>query len=720
MGAARHHPPVRAVDLRHQCRGDLWRSDLRIELIRSTATQTGDLDALAQDVIATSATVVDLPTAMWHLLCEDGEATAAIRRSRLRQIVVGGEAIRPSAVDKWIGSGASQRISLVSSYGPTETTVVVTYLPIAGDGTSVAAGARSRLGRPIVPNSVFIAFGEVVIVGDLVSSGYLGTADNSFGTVTASDGSRRRAFATADRVTLDAEGFPMFSGRKDAVVKISGKRVDIAEITRHISEDPAISDVAVELHNGSLGVWFETPQTRRAAEDAAAATRIRLVLVSSGVSSFFVVGVPNIPRKPNGKVDSENLRALPASVEAVPDDTEADETAAGLAQVWGRHLGTVIRPDSSLLGAGVGSLDLIRILPDTRKYLNRHLTILDLISADSAANLVADFASPATTAGAWMDSATAAEIQRDLDALGRQASAEHLPASGAGHAIIVLGASGILGTGFAGALLDLKRSGVLCPDVVLATRSELPEHAPWTALRGIDGVRIEQLSPDFGAPELDALIHDAGAGTVINCIGNTNVLVPYRELRLPNVDLVSALVEVCARRGTRLVQLSTYVVNADVAAPRVTDPRTAPYPYAASKSVAELIMASAPPALDFTIVRLPRVLGESYQLRYSADILVSVVDACTALGAYPSLALTEEVTTGRAAATAILGLLPELGGSPELGGISPCCAVRRWTTHTCSADLPPTSSTSRSGSTGWTKAIGRSEIRADGRWSTAG
>src|ERR1700738_1348777 len=102
-------------------------------MIRSTATKTGDLDALARDVIATSATVVDLPTAVWHLWCEDGAAIEAIRRSRLRQVVGGGEAIRPSAVDKWMGSAASQGISLVSSYGPTETTVVVTYLPIAGD-----------------------------------------------------------------------------------------------------------------------------------------------------------------------------------------------------------------------------------------------------------------------------------------------------------------------------------------------------------------------------------------------------------------------------------------------------------------------------------------------------------------------------------------------------------------------------------------------------------
>ncbi|OBA84095.1 peptide synthase [Mycobacterium sp. 1164966.3] len=636
------------------------------ELLRSTGMKTGDLDTLARDLVDKSATVLDLPTAVWHLMCEDDDAIDAIRRSRLRQIVIGGEAIRSSAVDKWLDSGASQSISLVSTYGPTETTVVVTFLPIACNGATVTGGARLRLGRPVVPNSVFIAFGEVVIAGDLVSPGYLGTDDRSFGTVATGDGSRRRAFATADRVTLDAEDFPVFAGRKDAIVKISGKRVDTAEVTRRIYADPAVSDVAVELHSGSLGVWFETKQTREAGDDSAAAERIRLILVSSGVSSFFVVGVPSIPRKPNGKVDSDNLRTMPQFVNTVLADTATGEKAAGLAEVWSRHLGRTIRPDSSLLGEGIGSLDLIRILPDTRRYLGRHVSILDLISADTAANLIDD----GLTADAWMDADTAAEIESDLSSLRRrraaaQSSVKRSPNSR--ETIVVLGASGVLGTGFAQAVLDLRRSGAPCADVVLATRSKLPEHNPWAALRSIDGVRIHQLSAEVGRSELEALIHDTGAGTVVNCIGNTNVLVPYRELRPANVELVSAIAEACANNAVKLVHLSTFVVNADVTVPRVTDPRDAPYPYAASKSLAELVVAGSPDELDFTIVRLPRVLGEDYQLHDSADILLSVADACTALRAFPSLTLTEEVTTGRAVANAILGQLAPSAEATRLG-----------------------------------------------------
>ena len=640
------------------------------ELTRSTAMKRGDLESLVQDLATARATIADLPTAVWHLLCEDRDALEALGRSHLRQIVIGGEAIRSRVVDKWIESAAAQKISLVSTYGPTETTVVVTHLPIDYGGTPIAGGARRRLGRPITANSVFVAFGEVVIVGELVSSGYLGIDDRGFGAVMTSDGVRRRAFATADRVAVDGQGFPVFCGRKDAIVKVSGKRVDTAEVTRRISHDITISDVAVELHAGSLGVWFETQPTREGAKDDAAAARIRLILLSLGVSSFFVVGVPNIPRKPNGKVDSDGLRTIPQFVDGVGHEAGAAASSVGLAGLWSRHLTRHIRPDSSLLEEGIGSLDLIRILPDTRNYLGRHISLLDLISADTASNLVSDLAGATPTASAWMDVDTAAEIDHDLSSvLGQRASEEILLKKPlrARQAIVVLGASGILGTGFAQAVLDLKRSGALSSQVVFVTRSPLPEANPWDTLREIDGIQIEYISPSVNPRELGDLIRDFDTGSLVNCIGNTNVVVPYRELRSANVQLVSTIAGACASHGTRMVHLSTFVVNANVVVPQVTDPRQAPYPYAASKSLGELVLAASPHELDFTLVRLPRVLGAEFQLRDSADILVSVVDACIALRTYPSIALTEEVTTGRAAAHSILGLLPELGGSADLG-----------------------------------------------------
>lgn len=634
-------------------------------LIRSAALKAGDLQALTSDLVTTGATIVDLPTAVWHLWCDDVDAMSVIGDSGLRQIVIGGEPIRSSAVDKWVNTAGAGTISLLSSYGPTETTVVVSYLPIIQDGHVLEPHARLRLGRPLDANGVVIAFGEVVVVGDMVADGYIGSAGTGFGLITTPDGLRQRAFSTADRVTFDGDGYPMFAGRKDAVVKISGKRVDTAEITRRIVTDPTVVDVAVELLNGGLGVWFATRRTRDGGEDPAAAARIRHILVDSRVPSFSVSGVAGVPRKPGGKIDRARL-PIAAAAEPGTHTDEPGELATGLATLWSARLERSIAPHASLLREGIGSLDLVCILPDTRRYLGRQVSILDLISADTAANLVHDM----STTGSWMDGDTAAEIERDFTALStRRAHAEPKPrSSGPGtEPVLVVGAAGILGTGFAEAILALTRSDVPRPEVVLAMRSAPPDNGVWTELRGTPGVRIEHLGIGFGPAELEALIHETGTRTLINCIGNTNVVVPYRELRSANVELVATMAESCAASGARLVHLSTYVVNADVSAPQVVDPRHAPYPYAASKALAELTVAGADRDLDFTVVRLPRVLGTPEQVRRSTDILVSVVDACHALQAYPAVELLEEVTTGRAAAEGIFRRLPEFGGPDELG-----------------------------------------------------
>ncbi|MDR3659220.1 MAG: AMP-binding protein [Mycobacterium sp.] len=635
-------------------------------VVRSAAMRAGDLPSLVRDVAVHIATVLDLPTAVWHLLCEDDEALVALTGSALRQVVIGGESVRSTAVDRWLGAPAGQGISLISTYGPTETTVVVTQLAIGAGQSVVAAHTWTRLGCPLVPNSVFVGFGEVVIVGELVSAGYLGLDSASFGAVQAPDGSRRRAFATGDRVTGDGAGFPMLAGRRDAVLKIAGKRVDTAEVLQRVAADPDVVDVAAELAGNGLGIWFETMQSRSGTDDPVVAARVRSIVRALGVPSFTVVGVSGIPRKPSGKVDREKLPAVPKYSDAGSAPGRAADRASALADVWSGVLGRALRPDSSLLDEGIGSLELIRILPATRRFLDWQLSVLDLISADTAANVV----DCRPDVDAWMDASTAAEIAQDLAALDYSHSAPvppRLSIGGGGNSIVILGASGILGTGFARAILDLQRSRRHCPEVVFVARSPLPEADPWSALQSVDGVKVVYLPDRFAMAELGALLEDVGARTLVNCVGNTNVLVPYRDLRAANVGAVSSIAEACLRRGTRLVHLSTFVVNADVTASSVTDPRFAPYPYAASKSLAELAVSRTPDDLDFTVVRLPRVLGDVRQLERSADILVSIVDACTALGVCPLVPLTEEVTTGVAAAHAVLGLVPELSPAVELG-----------------------------------------------------
>ena len=625
-------------------------------LVRSHALSTGDALQLADDLVAGGATIIDLPTAVWHLWAEDPNILARVVGSGLRQIVVGGEPIRPAAVDKWITTGADKDISVVSSYGPTEATVVVTYLPIIDGARTVEHDARRRLGRPVVAGSVVIAFGEIVVVGDMVAQGYLGSGSGGFGTVATAEGRRHRAYATGDRVTIDDAGHPLFAGRRDSLVKIAGKRVDIAEITRRIVAIEAVVDVAVELHDDVLTVWFATGVTRAGGADPDTVARIKIVLAGARVPAFAVSGTASIPRKPSGKIDLERLAVLPVPR---PPREGWDDQAKELAEMWTSRLGRSISPDTSLLHEGVGSLALVRILPDTREYLGRHVSILDLIAADTAAHLVADL----ETDDHWLDPGTVAEIDlaerstRPANVLG---ATRRRAGSGP---VVVVGAAGILGTGFAREILELVRSGAPRPELVLATRTAPP--SDWKELVAAAGIRSVVLGSCCGPDDVADLVRQTRARTVINCIGNTNVVVPYHELRPANVDTVTALSAVCAAVGSRLVHLSTYVVNAEPAQPRVVDPRHAPYPYAATKALAELTVARA--GLDATIVRLPRILGTPRQVHRSADILASISAACRALQAYPAVELAEHVSTADAAARAILGRLPEFGGPGPQG-----------------------------------------------------
>ena len=74
------------------------------ELIRSAAMKTGDLDALAGDRRRRARRQSSTCRPPYGICC--ARTPTPLTRSvalALRQIVVGGEAIRPSAVDKWVG-----------------------------------------------------------------------------------------------------------------------------------------------------------------------------------------------------------------------------------------------------------------------------------------------------------------------------------------------------------------------------------------------------------------------------------------------------------------------------------------------------------------------------------------------------------------------------------------------------------------------------------------
>ena len=100
---------------------------------------------------------------------------------------------------------------------------------------------------------------------------------------------------------------------------------------------------------------------------AVVAARIRGILASSGVASFFVVGVPGIPRKPSGKVDRTALPQPPGCTE---HDPVAGGRAVALAALWSGALGRPIgtgsgRPNRSVRNRAEAALSRAAMISGT-------------------------------------------------------------------------------------------------------------------------------------------------------------------------------------------------------------------------------------------------------------------------------------------------------------------------------------------------------------------
>lgn len=61
----------------------------------------GDLVVLVDDFVVCEMIIVDLLIVVWQLLCVDGDVIDVIGCLCLWQIVIGGEVICCSVVDKW-------------------------------------------------------------------------------------------------------------------------------------------------------------------------------------------------------------------------------------------------------------------------------------------------------------------------------------------------------------------------------------------------------------------------------------------------------------------------------------------------------------------------------------------------------------------------------------------------------------------------------------------
>jgi thioesterase domain-containing protein/acyl carrier protein len=342
-------------------------------------------------------THVTLPPAALPL-CEDPELPFTPAT-----LIVAGEAIRLSDANTW----AARVETLINAYGPSETAVCAT-------GHRCVPGASTvPIGRPIANARVYVLdarrqpvpigmLGEIYIGGVPVGRGYLNrpelTADRFLPDPFGAE-SNARMYRTGDLGRFLPDGTLEFRGRADHQIKLRGFRIELDEITAHLSSLEGVSNVLVIAREDSPGDKRLVAYYCGAAAPAPHALRAHAVeaLPDYMVPAAFV-RLDALPITANGKVDRDAL-PLPdrpaAATAAYQPPAGALEVA--IARIWAEVLGVeLIGRHDDFFHLGGHSLKAVEVLSRLHRELGRTPPLRDLF----AHTTLSQFAAAIERAGA--------------------------------------------------------------------------------------------------------------------------------------------------------------------------------------------------------------------------------------------------------------------------------------------------------------------------------
>lgn len=215
--------------------GDRWLCPLPLHHV-------GGLAVLLRSAIAGTAAIVHERFAAEAVRAslESGEATlVSLVATQLRRLADAGLERAPALRAALLGGGpvprdllawaAARGLPVLQTYGMTETASQIATLRATD---ALAPDRRGSAGRPLPGVEVRIApdDGEILVRGPMVSGGAL-----------AVDG----WLHTADRGTLDDDGYLWVEGRLDDTIVTGGENVAAAEVEKALLAHPAVAEAAV-------------------------------------------------------------------------------------------------------------------------------------------------------------------------------------------------------------------------------------------------------------------------------------------------------------------------------------------------------------------------------------------------------------------------------------------------------------------------------------------
>jgi len=373
------------------------------ELVVAPDEVRGDPAALAKWLAAQRVEVAFAPTPMAEMLMNlpwpehpDGPA--------LRVLGAGGDRLHLP--------GKALPFELINLYGPTECTVVSAAQrvdprdsapPPIGTAPSYCTTAVIAEDGSRVPDG---GIGELWIGGPGVADGYADAPELTRPRFVPDPYSPDGAivYRTGDLVRRDHDGRLTFCGRQDRQVKVSGVRIELAEVEATALRQPqarqAVAMTASGEHEPGNGKLWLIVVPAPGADEPALAGRIRDSFPTY-LRHIPIRFVPALPLNSNGKVNQTMLSTLlsgsessasgqGASGQGAPGQGGGDARAAALALA--RSTLQTAEIGTSWFSAGGSSLDAARLVTRLTIELGLSVTVRQLLEASSVEEYLAGLA----------------------------------------------------------------------------------------------------------------------------------------------------------------------------------------------------------------------------------------------------------------------------------------------------------------------------------------
>jgi len=320
---------------------------------------------------------------------------------RLRLIQLGGEAVYRRDVELYRKNFADNCL-LVTGLGATEVANVAHYF---FDKNTPMQGAVAPAGYAAADREIFLLddagqaveageVGEIAVKSRYLSRGYWRRPELTAAAFhIADDDPSAAVYRTGDLGRISEDGCLFHLGRNDFMVKIHGRRVEVAEVETTLLQNPEIAHAAVISHQVDAGdrrlVACLVP--RPTAELSAGQLRCQLQvrLPDYMIPSEFVM-LDEMPLTATGKIDRVALLSrLDPKIELAHNVVPSREPIEKmLVDIWTKLLGSRPSGDNdSFFDLGGDSLSAILLLAEIEKRTGIRLASESLLQAPTIRKL---------------------------------------------------------------------------------------------------------------------------------------------------------------------------------------------------------------------------------------------------------------------------------------------------------------------------------------------